>query len=335
MRVLFAEKLYPQISESYIAAEIAFCLKAGVKVEVWSLKEPISTYPEQVKTHRGSFQEAVSRFKPDVVHVHFLDEIDTNLDYLVSAGIPVTIRGHSVDHSPDRLLKKLEIPWVKKAYLFPHFAKGFPGHPKVTVMPATYDPALYYPETKARSLVVRAGAGLPYKGLADFIRVASMVEGKTFVLIASTNVYFPNCLPDLRSLNESLGSPVDIRNDLQHAEAAAIVRRAGVMFHTSDPSGHPFGMPVSTLEGMAAGCYTLIRGSEGASGYIAPHGSLYRSVDEAAALIRQTEKWTDERWAEVEKSTAEHVKQFAEERWLPIMIKDWESLWAATSEIRS
>jgi hypothetical protein len=330
MKVLFAEKLYPQISESYVAAEIAFCLKAGVKVEVWSLKESTSTYPEQVKAHRGSFQEAVSRFKPDIIHVHFLDAIDTNLESLVSAGIPVTIRGHSVDHSPDRLLKTLKNTWMKRAYLFPHFAKSFSEHPKVTVIPATYDPALYYPETKARSLVVRAGAALPYKGLADFIRAASMVEGKTFVLIAGINVYFPDCLPDLRSLNESLGSPVDIRSDLPPAESAAIVRRAGIMFHTSDPSGHPFGMPVSTIEGMATGCYTLIRGSEGASGYIAPHGSLYRSVDEAAALIRQTEKWTDERWVEVEKSTAEHAKQFSEDRWLPTMIKDWEAILAAS-----
>lgn len=327
MKVLFAEKLYPQISESYIAAEIDFCLKAGVNIEVWSLRQPISTYPEQVKVHRGTFEEAVRKFNPDIIHAHFRDEIYTNLDFLVSAQIPVTLRGHSVDHSPDALAKLLEISWMKRIYLFPHFAKSFVGHPKVTSLPATYSPKLYYPETKARSLVVRAGAGLPYKGLKDFIRTASIVQGKTFVMIGSTNVYFPDCLSGLRVFNESLGSPVDIRNDLPHAETASIIRRAGIFMHTSDPSGHPFGMPVSTLEAMASGCYTLIRGSEGASSYIAPAGSLYTSVEEAVELIRQTESWTDERWTEVEKSTVEHGRQFSEERWLPVMIKDWEGIW--------
>lgn len=335
MKVLFAEKLYPQISESYIAAEIDFCLKAGVNIEVWSLRQPNVTYPEQVKVYRGPFEEAVRKFEPDLIHAHFRDEIDGNLDFLVRAQIPVTLRGHSVDHSPDKLRKLLEIPWMKRAYLFPHFAKDFKDHPKVTVMPATYSPKLYYPEMKARSLVVRIGAGLPYKGLADFIRIASMVQGKAFVLVVGSNIYYPDLLGKLRSLNESLGSPVDIRVDLPRVEAASIVRRAGIMMHTSDPSGHPFGMPVSTIEGMASGCYTLIRGSEGASGYIAPAGALYTSVEEAAELIRQTESWTDERWAEVEKSTAEHGLQFSEERWLPVMIKDWEGLWAATSGTRS
>lgn len=331
MKVLFAEKLYPQISESYVAAEIDFCLKAGVNIEVWSLRQPSSIYPEQVRVHRGTFEDAVQRFKPNVIHAHFRDEIYTNLDFLVEAQIPVTLRGHSVDHSPGALVKLLEIPWMKRIYLFPHFAKDFAGHPKVTSLPATYSPKLYYPETKARSLVVRAGAGLPYKGLKDFIHTAAAVQGKTFVLIGSTNAYYPDCLKDLRVLNESLGSPVDIRNDLSHAETASFVRRAGVYLHTSDPSGHPFGMPVSTLEAMASGCYTLIRGSEAASSYIAASGALYTSVEEAIGLIRQTESWTDAQWAEVEKSTVEHVKQFSEERWLSVMIKDWEAIWAAST----
>lgn len=329
MKVLFAEKLYPQISESYIAAEIDFCIRAGIKVEVWSLREPISRYNEQVRVHRGSFEEAVQKFNPGIIHTHFRDEIYTNLEFLVRNQIPVTLRGHSVDHNPGKLRELLELPWVKHVYLFPHFAKDFDGHAKVKPMPATYDPRLYYPETKARTLVVRAGAALPYKGLKDFIRVASLVRQKTFVLIVSSNVYFSNCLADLRAYNESLGSPVDIRSDIQHAESAQIIRKAGILLHTSDPNGHPFGMPVSTIEGMASGCYTLIRGSAGASSYIAPAGSLYSSVEEAADLIRQTESWTDAQWTEVETKTAEHARQFSEERWLPTIIKDWESIWAS------
>lgn len=330
MKVLFAEKLYPQISESYIAAEINFCLRAGVKLEIWSLRQSVSTFPEQAKVHRDTFQEAVARFKPDIIHVHFRDEIDINADFLTKVQIPVTIRGHSVDHSPDKLAKLLETPWVKKAYLFPHFAKEFPGHPKVTVMPATYNAKLFYPEVKARSLVVRAGAGLPYKGLSDFIRVAAAVPGKTFVMIVSTNLFFSDCIKNLRSLNESFGSPVDIRSDLPHDETAAIVRRAGVYLHTSDPKGHPFGMPVSTLEAMASGCYVLIRGSEAAAGFIAAAGALYTSVDEAAELVRRTEGWTDAQWTEIERATSEHARQFDEERWLPILIKDWEAILAAS-----
>src|SRR5438093_13091772 len=40
LRVLYAEKSYPQLSESYISAEIAFVRRLGVAVAVWAEREP-------------------------------------------------------------------------------------------------------------------------------------------------------------------------------------------------------------------------------------------------------------------------------------------------------
>src|SRR3990172_129343 len=325
MKILYAENVYPQLSESYIAAEVSSMLGLGVRIEVWSAHEPQSKYITPVVPHRAPLQEAIDQFKPDIIHFHFRSPLEPNLPLLAQLNLPVTLRGHSVDYSKPMLGRLLAHPWMRRAYLFPHFAEDYGDDPKVLAVPVGYDPGLYYPEKKDARCVVRTGAGLSYKGLDDVPQIAKLCPSFRFIMIMSTCVFQPESayLDQLRELNRSLGSPAEILVDLSHEKTASIVRRAGIFLHTHDPKAHPFGMPISTVESMAAGCQLLLRRNPNAASYVAPTSRFYDSIEEAAQLIRDTEGWTSAEWARVRDDAVDHAVQFSDLKVYPAIYWDW------------
>src|SRR5258708_2574103 len=72
LRVLYALEKYPQLSQSYIRAEIACARRWGAHVEVWSEGTPPSPYPSAVPLHRGALEDAIADVGPHVIHTHWL-----------------------------------------------------------------------------------------------------------------------------------------------------------------------------------------------------------------------------------------------------------------------
>jgi hypothetical protein len=182
MRVLYLLWNYPQISETYIATEIAFAQKCGIEVHVWSQINYHEHLTPQCMVHRGPLAEAIAAVGPDLIHIHYLIVARRHLHELPPE-IPVTIRGHSFDWNAG-LAKELGAQLsVKRLYLFPHFVAAMGGHPKAFALPVAYDPALHPPAVcKDRKLVVRLAAGLPTKGLDDVLAVANRCPEFRFIL---------------------------------------------------------------------------------------------------------------------------------------------------------
>ena len=67
--------------------------------------------------------------------------------------------------------------------------------------------------------------------------------------------------------NQSLGSPVDLRVNVDAEEVSALVREAGIYLH-GYAFGSPFGMPVGICEAMATGAYVIARRCEGIDTYL-------------------------------------------------------------------
>ena len=61
----------------------------------------------------------------------------------------------------------------------------------------------------------------------------------------------------LIELNESLGSPVEIKFNVGYPEMNELVAKAGIYMHTFGFQ-QPFGMPVSIIESMATGAICLL-----------------------------------------------------------------------------
>lgn len=326
MRVLYLLWNYPQISETYIATEIAFAQKCGIEVHVWS---QINYHPElapQCMVHRGSLAEAIAAVGPDLVHIHYLVVAKRHL-HEVPPEIPVTVRGHSFDWNPNLAREVGDQPAVKRVYLFPHFVAAMGGHAKAFALPVAYDSVLHQPAAvKDRTLVLRLAAGLPTKALDDVLAVANRCPEFRFVLGISRAGGGEEFLEGLTRLNSYVKDRVQIMIDLLPQVAADLNRRAGIYLDTHDPKGHSFGMPISIAEAMATGSYVLSLDVPPARGYIAEAGAFYKDPEEAARLIQETRRWTSETWEGMSGVAIQRASCFRDDVVLPHLIQDWRSI---------
>jgi glycosyltransferase involved in cell wall biosynthesis len=299
LRVLYALWHYPQLSESYVRSELRGVLKLGVEVEVWSEHDVAAAFESEVPVHRGSLEEVIARFKPHVVHSHWLHIAEKLRHQLKGERLPLTVRGHGFEFSTEVIAKLDKDKWVQGIYVFPHYAdrcKSSSG--KVHATPIGFDPELYHPsKEKDRRFVMRTAAGLPTKDLKTFFKTAKLCPNHHFMLVICHAYLKEDYVDEVFRMNESLGNPAEIKVDLQHEEVSELMGRAGIYLHTADPN-EPFGMPISISEAMATGSYIIGRRLPPSAAYIGEAGQLYDTPEEAALLIRETEKWTDQEWEE-------------------------------------
>lgn len=326
MRVLYVLGNYPKISETYVAAEINFMTNQGVQVEVWSKREGTPCMEAPVPVHRGGFLAALREVRPDVVHVHYLIVGDAEILAAGAEGVPVTIRGHSYDFTEANVQARLKCPYVRRIYLFPHFAARFGGERRVMQLPVAYDSNRYSllpASQKDKHLVLRTCAAKPTKGITDFLRVSALCPEFRFVLLANT--VGDGWIATLREMVKTVGR-VELREDVPNDIAAMWTRRAGVYLDTNDPKGHSFGMPISVAEAMATGSAVFIRGSREATDYVGDGGWLYWNVEEAAARIRDTASWTSDQWKETGRRAFARAQNFADRNVLPAVLEDWRGI---------
>ena len=337
LRVLYALWHYPQLSEAYVRAEIRCMQRWGVHIEVWSEEDAPAPFPSEVPVHRGPLDAAIERVAPHVVHVHWLNMAARYRDAVAEAKLPLTVRAHGFEYSTSLVAALLEDDVVRAVYLFPHHAVAYlaTDGAKVRALSACFDPDLYHTGSKDTSLILRSAVGLPSKDLPAFIRIATRCPEHHFVLAVCRAARAEAYVEELAAYNRSLGSPVDLRVDLQHEEVAALAGHAGIYLHTHALLD-PYGMPTSIAEAMATGAYVLGRRCQPAEHYIGDAGRLYESEAEAAALVRETAAWDDARWLRARNTSIDRAyAHFASGRVLHPMLDDWTAVadergWAAT-----
>lgn len=295
-RVLYALWHYPQLSESYVRAELRAALKKGVEIEVWSQEDVTAPFESEVEVHRGSLAAAIERFQPDVIHTHWLNMAGLLLDASKESGLPMTVRAHGFEFHPDLAMHLESLPRIRALFMFPHqIAKCHTAGRKMIPLDGMFRPDLYFPAPKDRRLVMRTGAGLMTKDYEAFMRAAQLCPDHRFLLILCRAYTKEGVTDDLVRMNAEMGNPVEIKINLQHEEVAQWMRRAGIYLHTFDPM-ELFGMSISIAEAMATGAYVIARRMPETEMYLEGAGVMYDAAEEAASFIRQTLAWSDREW---------------------------------------
>jgi hypothetical protein len=327
LKVLYALDSFPQLSESYINAEIERMLGWGVQIEVWSKEEPKTEGRHvDVKIHRGALVDTIARERPDIVHTHWTQTALKYKDAAKRYGIPMTARGHW--HFVPKQIERVEREdTIVRLYMFPHLAQKWASMTaKILPMTSCFHPEwVAPPQEKNRKMIVRTAACKKPKGLEDFIRLAKRLPDYRAVMILCS--LGPNQLyRELEELNRELGSPVEMIRDVTYEEVASYLAEAGIYVHTYDQN-ISFGMPVSIAEAMAAGCTVLARDVFGAKDYLGDAGRVYKDEDEAVALIRATEGWSDEQWVEAAHISRERAKtRFNDNDVLVPLLETWKEI---------
>jgi glycosyltransferase involved in cell wall biosynthesis len=314
VRVLYALWHYPQLSESYVRAEIAGLQRRGIAVEVWAESEGIAPFATRVPIHRGRLVDALARVRPDVVHTHWLAQGLACRDEVEGAGLQLTVRGHGFEFKPAVVRALAADPVVRAVFLFPHLAAQVAdAGAKIHAMPACFDPDRYPPaKEKDTRLVVRVVAGIPTKAIHEMFEIARACPQHRFVLAVARANGHEGFVDQLLTRNRELGTPVEILVDLQHDAVAALVGEAGLYLHTHALL-EPYGMPISIAEAMATGCHVIARGCQAAEAYVGDAGRCWDTPAEAAALIRDTATWNEERWLAAQLTAVDRAyAQFAD-----------------------
>ncbi|MFT3806653.1 glycosyltransferase [Arenimonas sp.] len=301
-KILYVVWHYPQLSESYLEGEIRCMLRMGVDIELWREVGPASPYPASVPVHEGDLADVVARVRPDAIHVHWLGYAVAQREMLERIGLPLTLRMHGFDVTPDQLARLLAMPCLHRVYAFPAQLQ-LPGgdDPRMRPVRSAFDTSYFSPAAdKDPHLVVRAGACLPSKDIGLFFDVAKRCPRHRFVFAGVTCNEWEPYVDELRRLREQMQSPVELRFDVPREETAALIGRAGIYLHTihppSAPHGAPIGMPISIAEAMSTGCYPLVRNQPELIAYVGDAGDAYADAADATRLVQASEGWSAAEW---------------------------------------
>ena len=329
LTVLCAEWHYPQLSETYVQADIEGLKQLGAHVEVWSEEQRTGApFPSDEPIHRGELRDAIAEVRPHVVLTHWLNIGAQLSERIAETGVPMVVRGHGFEFTADRAAWLADQPNVRRIYVFPHFLAEVPdARDRIRSMPVGFDASRYTPSAeKDRSLVVRGGVAIPTKDYRTFFEVARTCREHRFVLCLVTAHRRERYLLEVVALRDELDAPVEIRVDAPHDEMSDLVKSAGIYLHTHNDQS-PFGMPVSIAEAMATGCYVLAPDLPGCREYVARAGEVYTSAIEASALIRATVMWDDSIWRDVSNRAVDRAfSSFSNLRIAERMVADWEEL---------
>ena len=324
MRVLYIVDNYPHLSESYIRTEIDYIRSVGIEDRVYARYQASAPYDAGGVVYYGtSLEAAVEDFKPDVIHVHWSNLAVIFLEQLEKIGIPVTVRGHSFEHSDYAVSLLIKSPIIKKIFLFPHFVTS--PQEKLVALSACYDPKLYYPAEKDPRLVFRASPGLSTKGLEGFIDIAKQVPNLSFVLALTRSLHDKDTVDRIMAFNERIGHPVVILLNLQHEQVAEISRRARIYLRNFNPGAHPTGMPVSIFEAMATGAIVLTQAGV-LQQYLRGPGYVFNSADEAVGLLKKLINCGPETLESKRRLAIETAAQYAAPVVLQKLVLAWKAL---------
>ncbi len=322
MRILIVYFNYPQLSATYVEAEIRYFQRQGIDIEVWSECEPGAAYVPSCKVHRGTLSEAEAAFQPDIIHFYWVKMAVKHFES-TSCAI-VTVRDHSFGLDEREISYLLSQSRVRAIFLFPHEMVQA-GSEKLVAVPVAYDSNRYPIANhvmKQNDMVVCCTAGLPKKSLETFFQTAALCPSHRFVLAVATCTGHSETIHACMDLNRRLGSPAEIRVDVPHADIVPLVLSAGSYLCTQ--SFQKRGMPIAVAEALASGCYILAPRLPWLNDMIADQGATYGDPSEAAEAIIETCRWSPQKWASVSASAAKYgFHRFSDQVVLPKVIQAW------------
>ncbi len=337
-RVLYAVWHYPQLSETYIEAEIQCMKNWGVQIEVWRTSAGVSPYPTNVPMHDGTLEEAIQASRPDIIHVHWISFAFGNSAIFADCNIPVTLRLHGFDVTAEGLSALATHHWVKAVYAFPHQIRTCPfADARIKPLHVAFDTTLFSPQRgKDRKLVIRTAAALPSKDLTIFFEAARRLPEFRFVLAAVTCHHREAYVTELHAIRDAMGSPAEIRMEVPREAIAELVGKAGIYLHTLHPPGMehatPIGEPISIAEAMATGCHCFVRELPEFQDYVGKSGDTYRDIDELVGKIRATSDWNEQKW---EGAQAKSIEQAYSRNADLFVFRPLFNDWMAMSEMPS
>ena len=298
-RVMLVLQYFPQLSQTYIKAEIeALC--EDYELSVVTMKAPDlpykNHYPYRMIPAYDKVREAIREFQPTVLHTHYLETAEVVGKLARDTGIPFTVRAHSFDTLMGKTTGKIPRhikaamshvnsdlclgilnfpftrPWLEKT--------GIRGEKIFDCFPViAYDK--FHNREPNGDAVMNVGACLPKKRMEDFVQLGKLCPSKTF------NLYSIGYKADsLAEYNAKMGSPVTIHTPIEPDDFPPIYKQHGWLVYTACPQLNTVGWPMAVAEAQASGlgvCVPNLRPDM--HDYVGGAGFVYDNIEEVAKII--------------------------------------------------
>jgi colanic acid/amylovoran biosynthesis glycosyltransferase len=315
-RIAYVLNIFPKISETFIAGELAELRGRGVELRILSLLPPRDEPRHEIIRRAeldhlieydiGRFRESLSRCKPDLLHAHFAKEATEQARQFSSEmAIPFTFTAHGYDihRKPPSDFK--ERAGAAKAVITVSHANALHIHntfrvPRshVHVIPCGVNTNIFQPsESVVRSqtpLILCVARHVAVKNLSLLLKSCTLLKGRgvNFRCVLIGDGPLREDLENQR-LHDGLERYVDLRGAANQTEVLRWWQRADIGVLTSDNEG----MPVSLMEAAACGVpvvATRVGGIpelvlEGVTGLLSPAGDANAFADALQQLLLDAE----------------------------------------------
>jgi glycosyltransferase involved in cell wall biosynthesis len=311
-RIAYVLNIFPKVSETFIAGEIAELRKRGVEIRILSLLPPRNDPQHDIIRRAGldlltsydvsQFRSVIQEFQPDLLHAHFAKEATEKARELsLEFGIPYCFTAHGYDiyrkPPPDFYERAMAaraiitVSEVNAYYIHRTFAV-----PKshIQVVPCGVDTSVFRPGSTASDavdlpLIVCIARLVEVKNLALLLQACAVLRCRSipFRCVLAGDGPLRSQLLQLRS-DLSLEDVVEMPGSVDQVQVVRYWQQASVGVLTSDNEG----MPVSLMEAAACGVpavATAVGGvpelvQNGVTGILCERGDA-KEISEALELL--------------------------------------------------
>jgi len=308
LRVAYVLRVFPKISETFVASELAEVRRRGAEVRILSLRRPAEDLRHELVARAGldertvydprEFPVTLREFRPQLLHAQFATAATAKARELAAEiGVPFTFTAHRYDlydKAPsdfaDRAAAAGAVVTVSQANL-EHIVKAF-GVPAahIHVIPCGVDTERFQPDGHRAGppLIVCVARLVPFKRVDLLLDACALLRTRGLTFRCAVVGDGP-CRNELEAARTRLGleDTVELLGAAEQAQVLAWWRRAAAAVLPSDSEG----MPVSLMEAAACGVpavATAVGGTpelieDGVTGFLIPPGDAGKL---AAALER-------------------------------------------------
>lgn len=300
MRILLLYKGYPRISHSYQIVEASELNKRHEVMIIsfeWELFTKCENHLPYVFTSSPLKEIAkIIKFKPDIIHSHYLDTIDICTQLSKQLKIPFTIKSHSFDilSSDCKQYIKLinENMYCLKIIVFPEFldrlVKIGIKESKLLPMYPTLDISLFInQEIENGPHIMSGGAFLPKKNIKGFILLSKKIKKIypekqiTYYSVMENRSYYNEIL----EFNRIHGSPVNFLT-VQSDKMPLEYKKHQWLIYTACSKLKTVGNPLMVAEAQASGVGVIMYKLRNTlEDYVTENGYLYNTDEEVLDII--------------------------------------------------
>jgi colanic acid/amylovoran biosynthesis glycosyltransferase len=310
-RVAYVVNVFPKLSETFIAWELAELQRRGVEVRILSLRQPTEQLRQEIVTEASlgervvydprEFRAALREFQPELLHAHFATEPAAAARELAAElQVPFTFTAHGYDiyrkppadfaHRAGAASAIITVSEANARYIVKTF--GVPAA-HIHVIPCGVDGERFSPrgERLEPPHVVCVARLKPVKNLGLLLEACAALQARG-VEFRCVLVGEGPCRDDLEAMRArlGLGQVLELMGATKQDGVLAWWRRATIAALTSTSEG----MPVCLMEAAACGVpavATAVGGipeliEDGVTGFLTAPGDAGRFAAALERLLR-------------------------------------------------